>query len=63
MGCGVKVGAQVDLPEGQASGLVDAEARLRDVKGLAFCYLSKVDVVRHPLVQKIIEAYDSNGHA
>ena len=49
---------QVDLPEGQASGLVDAEARLRDVKGLAFCYLSKVDVVRHPLVQKIIEAYD-----
>ena len=30
------------------------------VKGLAFCYLSKVDVVRHPLVQKIIEAYESN---
>ena len=49
---------QVDLPEGQVSGLVDAERRLREVEGLAFCYLSKVDVVRHPLVQKIIESYE-----
>lgn len=49
---------QIDLPAGQTSGLIEAERRLRDIDGLAFCYLTKVDVVRHPLVQKIIEAYD-----
>ena len=49
---------QVDLPNGQTSGLVEAQKKLHDIKGLAFCYLTKVDVVRHPLVQKIIEAYD-----
>ncbi len=49
---------QIDLPAGQTSGLIEAERRLRDIEGLAFCYLTRVDVVRHPLVQKIIEAYD-----
>ena len=49
---------QIDLPAGQTSGLIEAERRLSDIDGLAFCYLTKVDVVRHPLVQKIIEAYD-----
>ena len=49
---------QIDLPAGQTSGLIEAERRVRDIDGLAFCYLTKVDVVRHPLVQKIIEAYD-----
>jgi phosphate starvation-inducible PhoH-like protein len=49
---------QIDLPAGQTSGLIEAERRLRDVKGLAFCYLTRVDIVRHPLVQKIIEAYE-----
>ena len=49
---------QIDLPPGQTSGLIDAERRLRDLDDLAFCYLTKVDVVRHPLVQKIIEAYE-----
>ena len=49
---------QIDLPGGQVSGLIEAERRLHDIEELAFCYLTKVDVVRHPLVQKIIEAYD-----
>jgi len=49
---------QIDLPAGTNSGLIEAEQKLRHVDGLAFCYLSKVDVVRHPLVQRIIEAYD-----
>ncbi len=49
---------QIDLPSGHTSGLIEAERRLRDIPGLAFCYLTKIDVVRHPLVQKIIEAYE-----
>lgn len=49
---------QIDLPPGQTCGLIEAERRLKDIEGLAFCYLTKVDVVRHPLVQKIIEAYE-----
>jgi phosphate starvation-inducible PhoH-like protein len=49
---------QIDLPGGQSCGLIEAERRLHDLKGIAFCYLSKIDVVRHPLVQKIIEAYE-----
>ena len=49
---------QIDLPRGETCGLIEAERRLRDIDGFAFCYLSKADVVRHPLVQKIIEAYE-----
>ena len=49
---------QVDLPHGQKSGLVEAQRRLHKVKGVAFSYLTKVDVVRHPLVQRIIAAYE-----
>jgi phosphate starvation-inducible protein PhoH and related proteins len=49
---------QIDLPPGQTSGLIEAERRLRDIEELAFCYLTRVDVVRHHLVQKIIEAYE-----
>ncbi|MDO4581781.1 MAG: PhoH family protein [Bacillota bacterium] len=49
---------QIDLPPGQTSGLIEAERRLRDIEDIAFCYLSRADVVRHPLVQKIIEAYE-----
>jgi phosphate starvation-inducible PhoH-like protein len=49
---------QIDLPSDQRSGLIDAERKLKDVEGLSFCYLTRLDVVRHPLVQKIIEAYD-----
>ncbi|MGI5891583.1 MAG: PhoH family protein [Bacillota bacterium] len=50
--------SQIDLPPGQSCGLIEAERRLKDIKEIAFCYLSKIDVVRHPLVQKIIEAYE-----
>lgn len=48
---------QIDLPAGQKSGLRDAQEILSAVPGLAFCYLTDLDVVRHPLVQRIIEAY------
>lgn len=49
---------QVDLPKGKASGLVTASKVLSDVEGIDFIYLTKNDIVRHPLVQKIVEAYD-----
>ncbi len=49
---------QIDLAHGQVSGLVDAEKVLAGIREIAFCYLTQVDVVRHPLVQKIIEAYE-----
>ena len=51
---------QVDLPVNQKSGLVQARDLLQDVKGIGFCSFSKADVVRHPLVQKIIQAYESD---
>ena len=49
---------QVDLPRGKKSGLVEASKVLKNVKGIDFCYLKDVDVVRHELVKKIIVAYD-----
>ncbi len=49
---------QIDLPEGKRSGLKEAIKILADVEDLAFCYFSHKDVVRHPLVQKIIQAYE-----
>lgn len=49
---------QVDLPAGKQSGLVEAARILKSIKGIGFCRFSHVDVVRHPLVQKIIQAYD-----
>ena len=49
---------QTDLPLHQTSGLTVAEKILHHVEGIAFCYLSKGDVVRHPLVEKIIDAYE-----
>ncbi|MCL5935214.1 MAG: PhoH family protein [Firmicutes bacterium] len=48
---------QVDLPRGQFSGLIEVQRVLKDVEGIAFHYLTELDVVRHPLVQKIVEAY------
>ncbi|MFK8793065.1 PhoH family protein [Planococcus plakortidis] len=50
---------QIDLPRGAESGLIAAEKNLHGVKGIAFQYLEKGDVVRHPLVSKIIEAYEN----
>jgi phosphate starvation-inducible PhoH-like protein len=49
---------QVDLPQGQRSGLAEARKLLSDIEGIAFCQFTEVDVVRHPLVQRIIVAYD-----
>jgi phosphate starvation-inducible protein PhoH and related proteins len=49
---------QIDLPRGTASGLADAEKILAGVKGISFNYFTSGDVVRHPLVARIIEAYD-----
>ncbi len=48
---------QVDLPDGKRSGLKEAERVLKNIEGIDFCYLTEKDVVRHPLVQKIISAY------
>jgi len=49
---------QVDLPDARKSGLREAEIILKDIEGISFCYFSEIDVVRHPLVQKVIRAYD-----
>jgi phosphate starvation-inducible PhoH-like protein len=51
--------SQVDLPKGMDSGLVDAERVLRRVKGIGFTHFGAADVVRHPLVARIVEAYDA----
>lgn len=49
---------QVDLPRDKQSGLRDAEIVLKNIEGIEFMYLSEKDVVRHPLVQKIVKAYE-----
>ncbi len=51
--------SQVDLPRGQASGLRHAVDVLNRVKGISFTHFNAKDVVRHPLVQRIVEAYDA----
>lgn len=52
---------QTDLPSYQESGLAVATKILRSVEGVAYCQLSAKDVVRHPLVQKIVAAYEKRG--
>jgi phosphate starvation-inducible PhoH-like protein len=49
---------QIDLQRGQKSGLIEAQKILKDVKGIAITNFLSQDVVRHPLVQKIINAYE-----
>ncbi len=49
---------QTDLPRGARSGLAVAETILKNVSGVSFCHLTDVDVVRHPLVQRIVVAYE-----
>ena len=49
---------QIDLQSKKESGLVQVTKVLRDIKGIGFAELNQHDVVRHPLVKKIIEAYD-----
>jgi phosphate starvation-inducible PhoH-like protein len=48
---------QVDLPPSQVCGLVEASDVLEGVEGVAVCRLTAADVVRHPLVQRVVEAY------
>ena len=52
---------QIDLPAGQKSGLKNAVEILSDVDGVAFTWFTPNDVVRHELVQRIVEAYELNG--
>ena len=53
---------QSDLPEGKPIGLLQAQDILRDIEGIKFVYFSGFDVVRHALVQRVIEAYDKFNH-
>ena len=50
---------QVDLQRGQKSGLIDALHILKDVRGIAFSQFTSADVVRHPLVARIVDAYEA----
>jgi len=54
---------QIDLARGSKSGLIEAARVLKDVRGLGFCRFTSADVVRHPLVQKIIDAYERDTPA
>ncbi len=49
---------QTDLPDGKTSGLIEAKEILKGIKGIRFIYFSRDDVIRHPLVQEIIDAYE-----
>ncbi|TVM01034.1 MAG: phosphate starvation-inducible protein PhoH [Candidatus Brocadia sp. WS118] len=49
---------QVDLPGGELSGLIDVQERLMSVKNISFVYLTKADIIRHKLVQDIVDAYE-----
>ena len=51
--------SQIDLPKGSLSGLIDAERVLKRVKGIAISRFTTADVVRHPLVARIVDAYDA----
>lgn len=51
---------QIDLPKGQASGLIEARRVLAGVRGIAFTHFDSTDVVRHPLVARIVEAYEKH---
>jgi phosphate starvation-inducible PhoH-like protein len=52
---------QIDLPDKRTSGLVEVQGILKGVKGIKFVYFTEKDVVRHPLVQKIIKAYEKKA--
>jgi phosphate starvation-inducible PhoH-like protein len=56
---------QIDLPPGRTSGLIEAQSVVADIEGIRFVYFDERDVVRHPLVQSIIKAYESyrNGNS
>jgi phosphate starvation-inducible PhoH-like protein len=52
---------QIDLPRGTRSGLVEAIRVLDGVEGISFCRFGAADIVRHPLVARIVEAYGRAG--
>jgi phosphate starvation-inducible protein PhoH and related proteins len=52
---------QIDLPDKKSSGLVEIQTILKGIKGIQFVYFTGTDIVRHPLVQKIIKAYATKG--
>ena len=54
--------SQIDLPKGSLSGLIDAERVLKRTKGISFNRFTSADVVRHPLVARIVDAYEARGH-
>jgi len=54
---------QIDLPREQASGLVTVRDVLGSIDGIAFIEFTNADVVRHKLVQRIVEAYDEHAHS
>ena len=54
--------SQIDLPKDQTSGLVQALSVLQGVEGIAFTTFTSADVVRHPLVARIVDAYDAKAH-
>jgi phosphate starvation-inducible PhoH-like protein len=54
---------QTDLPKGKRSGLLDVRERLRGIDGIAFCTLGREDIVRHSLVQRIVDAYEATYEA
>ena len=55
--------SQIDLPKGAMSGLIDAERVLKRVKGISVTRFTTADVVRHPLVARIVDAYDAQRNA
>jgi phosphate starvation-inducible PhoH-like protein len=54
---------QIDLPDGKSSGLKEAMRVLKGVEGVGICELTNADVVRHVMVQRIVEAYEKYEHA
>lgn len=51
---------QIDLPKGERSGLVHVSSILENIDGISFSYFNSKDVVRHPIVQRVVEAYDKH---
>jgi phosphate starvation-inducible PhoH-like protein len=54
---------QIDLPTARQSGLVEALKVVGNVEGISFIYFDEKDVVRHPLVQQIVKAYEAYGES
>ena len=54
---------QIDLPRETQSGLIDAVRRLNNIEHIAIIYLNESDIVRHPLVQRIVKAYEDGARA